>query len=39
MNLSALMTEFLMFGAVFSIACAPALMQHLRTRSGRSHGA
>jgi hypothetical protein len=39
MNLSALMTEFLMFGAVFSIACAPALMQHLRTRSGRRHGA
>jgi hypothetical protein len=39
MNLSALMTEFLMLAAVLSIACAPALMQHLRTRTGRSHGA
>lgn len=39
MNLPALMSEFLMFAAVLGIACAPAVMQHLRTRAGRSHGA
>lgn len=39
MSLSALMTEFLMLATILGIACAPALMQHLRTRTGRHHGA
>lgn len=32
MNLSDLMSEFLMLAAVMAIACAPAMLQRLRQR-------
>ncbi len=39
MNLSALMSEYLMLTTVVVIACAPAVLQKLRSRAGRNHGA
>ena len=39
MNLTALMTEFLVLTTVVTLACAPALLQRLRARAGSSYGA